>query len=239
MKIFDMINRTPKQHLLGKEYFRLPDLESLEGDRYFDCIDFLRPLFEKPDFLESAPGFYLNWITNLTQDGDDNKNSVRLTYFTINPSKTTEVIKNFENENSDKIKIYDSKTKERPIGKDLIDFDEKQNRFWQFLNDYTKISLDLLENYGRESSRKLVWEFRTCHLLERKLPKPFLEPVFSQNSEYFRKLKEFSLNEQFWKDLVYNFGPGNGFGLHFLVNMMGFIDPPYYFKIFEENWFLQ
>ena len=149
-----MINKIPRQHLLGKEYFRLPDLGSLEGARYFDCIDFLRPLFEKPDFQESTPGFYLNWITNLTQDGDENKNSVRLTYFTISPSKAIEVIKNFEKENSDKIKIYDSKTKERPIEKGLIDFDEKQNRFWQFLNDYTKISLDLLENYGRESSQK-------------------------------------------------------------------------------------
>jgi len=233
-----MLNKIPKQHLLGKEYFRLPGLESLEGDKYFDCIDFLRPLFEKLDFQESTPGFYLNFITNQLEDGDDGKNSVRLTYFSISPSKTIEVIKNFENKNSDKIKIYDSKTKERPIKKKLIDFDEKQNKFWQFLNNYTKIGLDLLENYGREPSRKLIWEYRTCHLLERKFPKPFLEPVFSQNSEYFRKLKESSLDEQFWKDLVYNFGPGNGFGLHFLVNMMGFIDPPYHNKIFEENWFI-
>lgn len=233
-----MINKVPRQHRLGKEYFRLLDLETLEGDRYFDCIDCLRPLFEKPNFQEFTQGFYLNQITNLMQDGDDNKNSVRLTYFSINPSKTIEVIKNFEKENSNKIKIYDSKTKERPSDDNLIDFDEKQSEFWQFLNDYTQVSLDLLKNYGREASQKLIWEYRTCHLLERKLPKPFLEPVFSQNSEYFRKLKESSLNEKFWKDLVHNFGPGNGFGLHFLVNMMGFNDPPYYYKIFEEDWFI-
>ena len=233
-----MINRIPSRHILGKEYFRLPDLETLGGDRYFDCIDLLSPLLEKSDFRSSTPGFYLNFITNRIEDEDDGKNSVRLTYFSISPSKTIEIIKNFEKGNEDKIKIYNSKTKERPSDDSLISFDEKQSEFWQFLNDFTQIGLDLLKNYGREASQKLIWEYRTRHLLERKIPKTFLEPVFSQNSEYFRKLKECSLDEKFWKDLVRNFGSGNGFGLHFLVNMMGMNDPPYYYKILEEDWFI-
>jgi len=233
-----MINRIPRQHILGKEYFRLPDLESLAGDRYFDCVDLLRPLFNRKDFQESTPGFYLNLITNILEDGDDGKNSVRLTYFSVNPSKTIEIIKNFEHQNENKIKIYESKTADRPLEKQLVDYSEEANKFWQYLNDCTKTGLDLLKNYGRESSQRLIWEYRSYHLLNRKLPKPFLEPIFNQNSEYFRRLRKNSLDEQFWQDLVRDFGPGNGFGLHFLVNLMGLNDPAYYYKILEKNWFI-
>lgn len=230
-----MIIKIPKQHQLGKEYFRLPDMETLYGNKYFDCIDFLRPLFRESNFKKYTPGFYLNFITNRVEDGDDGKNSVRLTYFTINPIKTFEAIENFNKSNKNKIRIYESRTKERPIGKGLINFDENQNRFWQFLNDYTQIGLDLLENYGRESSQKIIREYRFYHLLQRKSPEPFLGPIFFKNSQYFRELKKYSLDKEFWKNLTYYFGNSN-FGLHFLVNMMGLKEEPYYYKIFEKDW---
>lgn len=233
------MNIIPRQCLIGIEYFRLPDLESLWGDKYFDCMDELRPLFKKVVFQKTTPGFYLNLITNRIEDEDDDKNSLRLTYFTTDVVKTFKSMDDFVKENNDKIKIYHSdKTTSRPIGQDLSEFNEERLRFWQFLSNNCQIGLDLLKNYGRTPSQRLVWEYRTHYLLNRIRPKSIFELILNKYSPYFNELKQNNLDEQFWQDLVNYFSASKDFGLHFLVNMTGFNDPSYDERIFREDWFL-
>ncbi|KPJ70760.1 hypothetical protein AMJ51_01050 [Microgenomates bacterium DG_75] len=229
------MNKIPGLNQIGKEYFRLPDQKSLEGDKYFDCIDRLRPLFSNPDFMVSTPGFYLNWITNTKKDGDDDKNSLRLTYLSINPLKSFKVIEDFERTNLKEIKIYDSKTKIRSDREEILMPNRNSPRFMNFLNINTQIALDLLRNYGRHQTKDLVYNYRNKwaeSFLNGPSPKSELEAIFLANSDYFRNLKKESLDNQYWDDLVHDFGRSDGIGLHFLVNMIGI--PPWYLLIISH-----
>jgi hypothetical protein len=229
------INMLPKNHQLGIEFFRFPNLETLDPDKgYFDCIDLLRPLFEEDDFRKSTPGFYINYIT----DEDDKKNSMRLTYYSIDAVKTHKAILNFIERNKDKIAIFFSKKGTvRPDKKELQSYEGEEFRFRNFLNAYTKIALDLLKNYGRQQARELVFLYRHYFLPNKIRPESIMGTIFVNYSDFFKQLKDSSLDKQFWEDLVHNFH-GKDFGLHFLVNMMAVREGAYYVGFFNNNWFL-
>ena len=230
-----LLNSLPKEHQLGIEFFRFPDLESLDPDKYFDCIELIRPLFESPDFKNSTPGFYINYIT----DEDDKKNSVRLTYYSLDATETYKAVANFVEKNKDKIKIFFSqKGTVRPDKKEFQTHEGEELRFRIFLNTYTKIALDLLKNYGRQPSMELIYFYRHYFLPHKVPPEPILGIIFNNYSNFFKQLKNSSLDKQFWNDLVHNFGAGRGPGLHFLVNMMAVKESEYYTGFFEDNWFL-
>jgi len=211
------MNDLSAKHLLGKEYFRFSSLESLDANRYFDCLNILKSLLRDPDFKKSTPGFYINYITNSIEDGDDGKNSIRLTYFTIDTSKTLELIENFEKTNSDKIRIYHSKTTERPNKNSASLCTEEELRFRKFLNAYTQIGLDLLENFGRLCTRRLVATYR-FNDFPLPSPKSFFKSVFYKHSEFFRQLNNIYSAQQLWEDLDRK--DSRGVWVHFLVNML-------------------
>lgn len=220
-------------HKQGIEFFRLSDLRTLNVDRYFDCLDLMRSLFEDPRFKNSTPGFYINYITNKRESGNDGGNSVRLTYFTIDAAETIMTIKDFEKNNSDKIRIYECKDTRRPnVNKITEECDEKLLRFRNFLNTYTQIALNLLENYGRLPTRKLITEYRLKHLQQNVPPNQFFETIFTKHSDYFVQLKDSFLANQFWQDLIR--WDSHGFWLHFLVNMLLPNDLPYHISIKER-----
>lgn len=218
------MNDLSAKHLLEKEYFRFSDLESLDAGGYFDCLDILKSLLRDPDFKKSTPGFYINYVTNMVEDDDDGKNSVRLTYFTIDTYKTLKLIGNFEKTNRDKIRIYHSKTTERPNKNNVSLCTEEELRFRKFLNSYTQIGLDLLENFGRLCTRRLVATYRfDCHPHTPEWvirPKPFFEPVFNKHSEFFRELNDGYFTEQLWEDLERSERGPRGIWLHYFVNML-------------------
>lgn len=210
------MNNLPANHLLGIEFFRLADSKSLDSEGYFDCLDLLRTLFRKPDFENSTPGFYINYITNI-EEGNDGGNSVRLTYFTVDAQETDNAIKNFVKMNNEKIGVYEATTTRRPITKDLENCDPALLRFREFLNTYTHIGLDLLENFGRLCTRRLIATYRFDDF---PLPssKSFFESLFYKHSEFFRKLSNDYSAQQLWEDLDRK--DSRGVWVHFLVNML-------------------
>ena len=49
--------------LFGQKFFRFSDLQPLNTERYFSCLNLMKPLFKREDFKNSTPGFYINYIT--------------------------------------------------------------------------------------------------------------------------------------------------------------------------------
>lgn len=231
-----MVTKLPTKYLVGVEFFRFPDLKSLDVQGYFDCIKILRLLLKSSDFKDSTPGFYINYITV----PDDNLNSLRMTYYTIDPAKTQAVIRKFVNENAEKVALVDSRWTSRPdINQKLETFGGEELSFRNFLNRNTQIVLDLLESYGERPLQKLVLEYRHIYLPLRVVPEFIFEPVFSQHSNYLKQLKDKTLDREYWDGLVYSFH-GDNFGLHFLVNMIiprheSAYDP----RFFSADWYLR
>lgn len=232
----------PKKYQKRIAYFGCSPSGLLSVREYFDCIDFLRPLFDQADFQNSTPGFYIN---NAEENSGEKRLSVRLSYFTISPLKTRRIIKKFGKKNSDKIKIYSFELSLRTeISKSLTFFfnpksvDDDLFRFQKFLNAYTQIGLDLLKNFGELCSRRLVAEYRLdYHPLtrqQRATPKEFFEPIFDKHSQFFRELEENYPTNQLWEDFMRT---DNKYGvrLHFLVNMFLALDLNPYGSVISEQ----
>ena len=146
----------PEKHQLGIEFFRFSNLQSLNADSYFGCLNLIKPLLKSFDFQSFTPGFYINRITNAEDDSGD---SVRLTYYTINPSETLKAINHFL-ENNKQISLFNSKTSSRPTNISLTAYDQNELRFRNFLNRNTQICLEVLEGYGIHSFQELVARYR-------------------------------------------------------------------------------
>jgi len=229
-----MLNLPPK-HLIGIEFFRFPDLHSLDCNDYFKCLDFIRPLLDNPDFKNATPGFYINHITN---GEDDNLNSLRITYYTINPGGTQDAIQKFVDQNADEITVFNSKCSNRPNKNEpLQEVENIELRFRNFLNTNTQIFLEVVREYGIEPLRKIIYEYRYNFLPQRIPPEVVLGLVFTL-SKYFQQLQNDSLDKQYWKDLVSRFN-ANDFGLHFLVNMSCVFEEWGYEPFFGEDWIVQ
>lgn len=198
----------------GIEFFRFSDLQSLNVDRYFSCLNLMKSLFEGPDFKIPTTGFYLNHISNRHPD-DDGGISVRLTYFTNNSEKTKEAIKNFIN-NRD-IKIYPSKDRTDPHSAPISAFGEEP-RFRNFLNTYTQIGLDLLNNNTLLQFRILISEYMSRLFPRRISGQSLFEHFFNSHSNFFKIKLDKLRREQLWKDLSY-FPSRSECYPHFLANM--------------------
>lgn len=218
------MDNLPTNHSTGIEFFRLSDLQPLNADDYFRCLNPIRSLFKDPEFCISTPGFYLNRITNVN---DDKGNSVRLTYYTIDPAKTLESIDNFIDKN-DKMAIFKSSDSSRPGTASLSEYDPEELRFRNFLNRNTQICLEVLEKYGEHSFQEVITWYRYVGLSKKIHPKLVFGPIFEEYSNYFNELKNNSLDNQYWEDLVF-IHKGKNFGLHFMVNIVAVPETEYMF----------
>lgn len=224
LKESKIMDNLPINHSIGIEFFRFSDLHPLNTDDYFKCLNLIRPLFKSSDFCASTPGFYINRITNVN---DDNGNSVRLTYYTNDPVKTLKAIDAFVKKNN-KIAIFKSSDSNRPSSASLRKHSQEELRFRNFLNRNTQICLEVLEEYGEHSFQELVTQYRYTHLSNKIHPKLIFGSVFEKYSSYFNKLKDSSLDGQYWKDLIH-WHSGKNFGFHFMVNMTAVPESKYYF----------
>jgi hypothetical protein len=222
----------PRNHSLGLEFFRFCDLRPLSADGYFKCLNLLKAMFKDGAFAASTPGFYLNRITNTN---DDHGNSVRLTYYTTDPSASLNAIQNFVAANNE-LAIFESNDLNRPDPASRLDTpDDPQLRFRNFLNRNTQICLDVLEGYGPHSFQELVTYYRYVFLPQRTPPEKIFGAVFQTHSDYFRRLREQSLDTQYWQDLVH-LHPAQNYGLHFMVNMLAVLESAYDPAFWKEDW---
>lgn len=234
-------NNLSKKHQTRITWLGCPHSRPLSVREYLDCIEFLRPLFERIDFQNLISGFYIN---SAEENAGEKRLSFRVTYFTNSPLKIRKIIKNFEKKHSDKIKIYSFNLSfRRELFKSLIFFlnpkecDDDMWRFNKFLNTYTQIGLDLLKNFGELCSRRLVAEYRLdYHPLtrqQRATPKEFFEPIFDKHSQFFRELRENYSANQLWEDFTK--ADRKGVRLHFLVNMFLALDLNPYGGVISEQ----
>jgi hypothetical protein len=222
-------------HIGGVEFFRFPNLKSLGEEHYFDCLQKLSSLLRDVGFNSVTPAFYINYITN----PDDNANSLRITYFTIDPSQTVKIIHDFVENNKNKVALFESVWTSRLTSETKLEMpDEEELRFRNFLNDNTKIVLDIIENSDRKSFQELVYKYRHADLPNRVHPRNVFGKMFSESSRYFQELQNENLDGHYWKDLPHLFH-GRDFGLHFLVNMMTVEEAPYKREYVEESWIIQ
>ena len=229
------MEKLPSKHLIGIEFFRFPDLRSLDCNDYFKCLDLIRPLLNNPDFKNATPGFYINYITNREDDG---MNSLRITYYTINPGETQDAIRKFADQNADKIAIFNSRSSRRlSKNEPLQEIEDKELRFRNFLNINTQIFLEVVQEYGIAPLGELIYKYRYESLPQHTPPEVVLKPAFTR-SEYFRQLQDASVDKQYWKDLVSRFNT-NDFGLHFLVNMSCVIERWGYETFFGDDWIIR
>ena len=224
----------PKNHINGGVFFGAPNPEFLSPDRYFVCMKLLKNLFESQEFKDYTPGFYINYI----RDNDIPNGSLRLNYYTTDASKTIETIENFS---KDKLKNFILfKREHADQNKPKEEYNDGDNgeelRFRNFLNVNTRIVMDLVDNFDTVLLQALVFCYRHYWLPTKVRPNVIFEPVFAKHSKYFNELKNTSLDQNYWKDLVYLHRDKNP-GLHFLVNMMTFPDPAYDQRFFAEDWF--
>jgi hypothetical protein len=174
------MNDLPPNHSLGTEFFRLSGLRPLSADDYFRCLNLLRPLFSNERFSVATPGFYINRITNAS---DDQGNSLRLTHYTTNPEGSLKAIKDF---GKGQMAIFESKDTNRPdLDSPLDSHDQDQLRFRNFLNRTTRICLEVLKGFGEHSFQELVTQYRYVFLPQRIPPELIFGPVFDRHSGYF------------------------------------------------------
>jgi hypothetical protein len=226
----------PAENLLGVEFFRFLDLQPLNTDAYFKCLNSIKSLLKSSNFQTATPGFYVNRITNVSED---NGNSLRLTYYTTNASETLKTINAFVEDSGNGIKVFNSESSLKPDQTTGLDrHDEEELRFRNFLNRNTQICLDVLENYGEHSFQELVTSYRYIYLPQRIPPGSIFDSVFGQHSNYFNELKKASLNNQYWEDLTH-LHRGKDFGLHFMVNMVAVPESEYHPWFLRKNWVLR
>ncbi|MGD1156451.1 MAG: hypothetical protein ABSA41_11540 [Terriglobia bacterium] len=228
----EMQNTSPAKYKNSSEFFRFPGLATLDPDAYFRCLDVLRRLFDDPDFKTSTSRFYFNYITNLK---DDYLNSLRLVYDAIDPPKAQAAIRAFVEKNKDRIAIFESAWTVRPDATQPWTSEEGEGaRFRNFLYTNSRIFLDVIQKFGVRPIQELIYRYRYDSLAKRVPPENVLGETFGQ-SDYFRKLREVSLDKQYWNDLTHRFND-NDFGLHFLVNMSCVPERWGYEPFFGEDW---
>ncbi len=225
--------RLDQDHTAGVEFIRLANLGSLDSDEYFRCLRALTYLFKDIKFNDTTPAFYLNYITNIN---DDNKNSLRITYYTIKPIETLKILKEFVNVNRE-IAIFDSSWTSRPDDFVILKMQGKEEiEFINFLNRNTRIILDIIENFDTKQFQLLIYKYRYTDLPNRLLPRKIFEPIFLLHSPYYRSLKKESLDNEYWSGLTRLFNGGE-YGLHFLINIMTVEESTYDPRYFDNSWF--
>ncbi len=219
------MNRVPSKYVGGSVYFRFSNSEILDQESYFRCLKSIAPLFKKPEFLSSTPGFYINYIRIPEVSGG----SLRLTCFSIDGATTRRSIEGFVLENKEVVEFRnDINTDQLP--KDEIDPNELI--FWNCLDTTTQILLDLFSdpNLNWAGFQHLLLGYRFILLPIKISPETVLEPVFKKHSKFYNELEDDVIN-RYWDALFRTFSQGPP--IHFLVNMALAADDPRY----DSNWF--
>ena len=223
----------PKKHINGRVFFAVPGSQLLTPEKYFGYIDMVRALIESINFQKSTLGFYINYI----RDENTPNAALRFNYYTTDAKTTIESIENFASSNLDKISIF--KREPADISRPKEEYNDGENedelRFRNFLNVNTHIALDVLKDFGAMPFQVSVHCYRHYWLGAKVMPETIFGPIFEKHSNYFRELIKLSLDKNYWRDLVFLHRDKN-YGLHFLVNMMTFPDPPYDARYWQKDW---
>lgn len=195
----------------GIKFLRPPaGLQLMDKNSYFDCLKSVSKLLKEPDFSNSAPLFYINCRTN-----EDYKNSIRLAYFTSDEIKTENTTQLFLNANKkDIISPHFEETVEPPHSVKSEYVKSCEVLYW-----LTRIGLDLLgyENFSELRIEMVKYRqfYAPANIPGRQgFSKPFLEPIFSKYSDFFKKM-DFSIIEQLWRNLDLDARTN-----HHLINML-------------------
>jgi len=202
-----------KEDLFG--IFFLKKTGSEEWNSYYGTVDVLRPLFQEIEFRRTVAGFYVNHITNKSQ------NTVRISYFTDrqNMDKVVAVFRNFFH--AKELYEIDSCPPDKALVADSYGGEPFEERFRNFLNRETQIGLELLQE-NRLHSRSLFatyrWQVRKASLsFEEHFEKTFLKYSSTYRSwsdaerrRFFSDLKEWPNPPQVdWAHMMVNFVLGN------------------------------
>lgn len=220
------MNRVPSKYVGGSVYFRFSNSEILEQQSYFECLKLILPLFKRPDFQKSTPGFYINYIRIPEVSGG----SLRLTCFSVDGAATRNSIESFTQENKEIVAFRnDISTGALPQN----ETDSNELKFWNCLDTTTQILLDLFNdsNFNWAGFQYLAFGYRLTLLPIKISPQATLEPVFKKYSKFYSALDSDASN-RYWDALFRTFSQGPP--IHFLINMALAADDPRY----DPNWFL-
>jgi hypothetical protein len=209
------MHNIPIDDLFG--IFFVKGSDGLKYDSYFKTINSLRSLFDDKRFKEVVDGFYISCI-----DGD-----TRISYF-VDSRRAEKSIKLFQ-EFFVKNEIEEIKNHSFPH-EDIIAQDYGgsfyEQRFRNFLNNYTQIGLELLQG-NILHSRRLFTIYR-YHVRQASISfESFFEPTFMKYSQFYASFSN-EEKKQFFEDLKMRPQPTEW--AHMMVNMIvgcDFYPPPY------------
>jgi len=180
----------PTKDLFGIFYVKKPD--GSKWDSYYKTIDSLRPLFDDEKFIKVIDGFYLN----ITGDFD----SVRISYF-VNEKESEKSISIFQDffTKNGIVQIKDFDSPHEAIIAEMYGGSSYEQRFRNFLTNYTQIGLELLQG-NLLHSRRLFAVYRFQVRQASWSFEDYFEPTFNKYSQFY---VSFSNNDkrQFFADL--------------------------------------
>lgn len=210
-------SKVPRKHANGFVCFRFAAKKILDFQDYFQCLNFIRPLFSMPSFKEMTPGIYVNYIKDPNAGLPDG--ALRINYFSVDNLKTISAIDEFASHRT-QTQLFESggAYKERSAAMETVD--DRTLKFRNCLNDCTHIDFDLLDALGPEASGGLLFYYGAVVKPQNIVPQVFLRPVFARFSAYYRAMEENSFSDQFWSDVTTIFPVSPTSPMHFLGNML-------------------
>ena len=222
------MNRVPSRFSGGSAYFRLPDSETLDTEGYFKCLNLIKPLFARPDFRDSTPGFYINYIKDPNTPAP--KGSLRLSVFSVDGERTRKSIENFVGENSGIKLFHNDVSTELPPEKEKS---PEELEPWNCFDATTQIVLDLfnVSGFNWNEFQDLVKSYR-FNLLPQGIPaKEVFGSIFETYSKFYKQIKEVALDNEFWEALMSHYPAQSLLPMHMLVNMVLTYDDPRYYLL--------
>jgi hypothetical protein len=179
------LSRLQESGLFGRFYLKVRG--NRQFDTYFQTIDVLRPLLNSGEWNEAVTGYYINVAGNM--------DTVRLSYFTSNPSRTASCIDSFCTSNN-----IQSQNPEIPHATRISEgYGGEELRFRRYLYTYTLIGLDIM-SADLLYARRLMATFRLQVMLSRQSYTPHFQRTFEEQSPGYNSLSA-EQKEQFWSDL--------------------------------------
>jgi hypothetical protein len=205
----------PVDDLFGIFYVRKPD--GLRWESYYRAIDSLRALFDDEEFRKFVHGFYLNIAGKF--------DSVRISYFVdaVDIERSTVLFQEFFAKNG-LLEIDEHSSPHRNIIAGGYGGIEYEQRFRNFLRDYTQIGLELLQE-NLLHSRRLFTVYRFQVRQGSMRFEGFFEPTFNKYSPTYVSFSSEKKSE-FFGDLEISKPPHTGWA-HMMVNMIVGCDFPY------------
>lgn len=198
-------SRLSENDLFGRFFLKKPN--GIKFDNYYNTIIELRSLFDSEDWEKYVTGYYINVAGDM--------DTVRLSYFTVDPQKVSKCKDDFCLSNNiveSQPLIIPHKTRiSKPYGGEEL-------RFRKFLYMYTLIGLDLLKA-DLLNARILFVTFRLQVMRSRQAYKPHFEGTFEKHSQIFLSLSDED-KKQFRDDLSNWPNPPQVDWAHMMVNMI-------------------